>query len=91
MQDVPPPHPDEMKEVFAYLWNAVRRAGLPVGVIPEIQVSLVVQPEEASDLVAPSLASRAYEAKLTLLRAAARPYIWWKKRPRSPGRTQAAA
>ena len=42
-----------MKDVFAYLCEACRDAGLPVGILP-IEVSLVVQPEEAADLAAPS-------------------------------------
>ena len=41
--------PKAMKEVFAHLYEACRDAGLPVGVLP-IEVSLVVQPEEAADL-----------------------------------------
>ena len=56
---------------------------LPVGILP-IEVSLVVQPEEAADLVPPSLSSRAYEARLAVERALAKPYVAWKKRPRAP-------
>ena len=82
MRDVPPPDPDAMKEVFAHLWRGVPRAGLPVGILP-IEVSLVVQPEEAADLVEPTLASRLYEAKLAAFRALARPYVAWKRRPRA--------
>jgi len=82
MENVPSPDPDEMKEVFAYLYEACRRSGMPVGVLP-IEVSLVVQPEEAADLVAPSLATRFYEAKLSAMRALARPYIAWKRKPRA--------
>ncbi len=73
-----------MKDVFAHLWESVKRAGLPVGVFPEIQVSLVVQPEEAADLAAPSLSNTLYEAKLSAIRALARPYVWWKRKPRGP-------
>ena len=83
MEGTPPPDPEEMKKVFAHLWEAVKRAGLPVGVFPEIQVSLVVQPEETADLVPPSLSSKIYEAKLAAIRTLARPYIWWKRRPRA--------
>lgn len=82
MENVPSPEPDEMKEVFAYLYEACRRSGMPVGVLP-IEVSLVVQPEEAADLVPPSLATRFYETKLSALRALARPYIAWKRKPRA--------
>ncbi|MGZ5428215.1 MAG: hypothetical protein ACXWFS_04335, partial [Thermoanaerobaculia bacterium] len=83
LESTPPPKPQEMREVFAYLWNAVRRAGLPVGILPGIQVSLVVQPEEAADLVPPTFSSRLYETKLAALRTLARPYVAWKLRPKS--------
>ena len=83
MENVPPPEPEAMKEVFAHLWEAVRKAGLPVGVFPEIQVSLVVQPEETAELAPPSLSTTLYQAKLAAIRTLARPYIWWKRRPRA--------
>ncbi len=81
MESYPSPDPEEMKEVFAYLWEACRRVGLPIGILP-IEVSLVVQPEEAADLVPSSIGSRLYEAKLSVLRRAAKPYVSWKMRPR---------
>jgi hypothetical protein len=82
MEHVSPPEPDAMKEVFAYLYEACRRVELPIGILP-IEVSLVVQPEEAAELVPTSLGTRYYETKLTAMRALARPYIAWKKRPRA--------
>jgi hypothetical protein len=82
MENVPPPDPEAMKEVFAHLYSACRRAGLPIGILP-IEVSLVVQPEEARDLVDNSLSTRLYEAKLALLRTVAKPYIAWKTRLRA--------
>jgi len=82
METFPPPDPEPMKEVFAHLYDACRRAGLPIGVLP-IEVSLVVQPEETADLVPSSLGTRFYETKLAALRALARPYIAWKRRPRA--------
>jgi hypothetical protein len=77
MEDVPPPEPEAMKEVFAYLHESCRRAGLPVGILP-IEVSLVVQPEEASALVEPTFADHAYRAKNWILRQLAKPYVAWK-------------
>ena len=77
MEDVPPPDPESMREVFAYLHEAVRRAGLPVGVLP-IEVSLVVQPEETAALVEPTFADHAYAAKNWVMRQAAKPYVAWK-------------
>jgi hypothetical protein len=82
MEDVPPPDPNAMKEVFAHLYESCRDAGLPVGVLP-IEVSLVVQPEECEELVGPSFSSRLYQWRCSALRALARPYVAWKMRPRA--------
>jgi hypothetical protein len=81
LENEPPPDPEAMKEVFAHLFAACRDAGLPVGVLP-IEVSLVVQPEEAAGLLAPTLSTRLYQGKLAALRQLARPYVAWKRRPR---------
>lgn len=80
MEDVPPPDPEAMREVFAYLHESCRRAGLPIGILP-IEVSLVVQPEEASALVKPTFADHAYRLKNWTLRQLAKPYVAWKLRP----------
>lgn len=77
MEHTPPPDPEAMKDVFAYVHEACRRAGIPVGVLP-IEVSLVVQPEEAADLVEPRFGDWVYGAKNSLLRLLAKPYVAWK-------------
>ena len=82
LENEPSPDPDAMKEVFAHLWEACRRSGLPVGILP-IEVSLVVGPEETADLVPPTFASRLYRWKLAALRQAAKPYVAWKRRARN--------
>jgi hypothetical protein len=79
MEHEPPPDPEAMKEVFAYLHQACRRAGLPVGILP-IEVSLVVQPEEAAGLVDDGFTW--YATKNWALRKLAKPYIAWKRKPR---------
>jgi hypothetical protein len=81
LENEPPPDPEAMKEVFTHLWEACRRAGIPVGVLP-IEVSLVVQPEETRALAPATLGSRLYAGRLALLRQLARPYVAWKSRPR---------
>jgi solute carrier family 13 (sodium-dependent dicarboxylate transporter), member 2/3/5 len=81
MENVPPPDPDAMKEVFAHLYQTCRDAHLPVGVLP-IDVSLVVQPEECADLVEPTSDSRLYDWECAALRFLARPYVAWKAHPR---------
>jgi len=82
MECVPPPEPDDMREVFTHLYSACRDAGIPIGILP-IEVSLVVQPEEAAELVEPSFSTRVYGWKMSALRQLARPYIAWKTRPRA--------
>lgn len=83
LEGAAPPDPEAMKDVFAHLWEACRKAGLPVGVLP-IEVSLVVQPEETRALAEPSFSSTVYGWKLAALRNLARPYVAWKRRPRRP-------
>ncbi|HSY50107.1 MAG TPA: radical SAM protein [Thermoanaerobaculia bacterium] len=80
MENDPPPDPEAMKEVFAYVHESCRRARLPVGILP-IEVSLVVQPEEAAGLIEPTLQDHIYAATNWSLRQLARPYIAYKKRP----------
>jgi hypothetical protein len=82
LENAPPPDPEAMKEVFAHLYEACRDAGLPIGILP-IEVSLVVQPEEAADLATPGISSRIYQWKLAALRRLARPYVAWKLKPRA--------
>jgi hypothetical protein len=81
MQHVAPPEPEAMREVFAYLHEACRRAGIPVGILPN-EVSLVVQPEECSDLVESNFASTVYNFRNRFLRQLAKPYVAWKGIPR---------
>jgi hypothetical protein len=80
MEHIPPPEPDAMREVFAHLYEACRRGGIPVGVLP-IEVSLVVQPEETVDLVNGGLSTSVYQMKNWTLRQLAKPYVAWKQRP----------
>ena len=86
MESYPPPQPDEMRDVFAYLHDACRRAGLPIGVLP-IEGSLVVQPEETAELVEPTVSSALYTMKNAALRQLAKPYIAWKRRATVETRT----
>lgn len=79
---LPSPDPGEMREVMAYQYEAARRAGLAVGILPNIKVSLVVQPEEGRELLAEKSWLDPYEWKVAALRALARPYAAWRKRPR---------
>jgi sodium-dependent dicarboxylate transporter 2/3/5 len=77
MEDAPPPDPEAMKEVFAYVYESCKRAAIPIGVLP-IEVSLVVQPEEAEALTEPSASTTLYRMRNHLLRQIAKPYVAWK-------------
>lgn len=79
---LPSPDPAAMREVMAYQYEAARRAGLAVGILPNIKVSLVVQPEEGRELLAEKSWLDPYEWKVAALRALARPYAAWRKHPR---------
>ncbi|MEO6325478.1 MAG: radical SAM protein [Thermoanaerobaculia bacterium] len=79
LEKMPPPDPEAMKDVMAYQYEACRRAGIPIGILP-IEVSLVVQPEEGRELLAPHRAGF-YELKMAALKRLARPYTTWKMRP----------
>jgi hypothetical protein len=76
MEDAPPPRPEEMRVVFRRVAEACRRAGLPVGLAPNIEVSLVVQPDDALELLNPwDPRTWLYRAKLRALRTAAGPLL----------------
>jgi hypothetical protein len=81
LEATPPPDPSAMRDVMAYQYEACRRAGIAVGVLP-IEVSLVVQPEEARDLLAPRTFPGLYDLKVGAMKSLARPYVRWKMRPR---------
>jgi hypothetical protein len=49
--DVPPPRTEEMIPVFARLYEACMERNLPIGVAPNVHVSLVMLPEECRYLV----------------------------------------
>lgn len=85
MQEMPSPDPEQMKEVMGYMYDSCRRNGVPVGVLPGIEVSLVVTPEEGKALAtaAPGWPDW-YELKRQTLKKAAIPYAKWKDRPRDP-------
>jgi hypothetical protein len=82
MEHHPSPPTDEMIDVMRYLYDACRKAGLPIGMAPNIDVSLIVNPEDARELAAPTVASRLYEARNAALRATLRPYFAMEMRPR---------
>lgn len=82
MENYPSPDPEDMKRVFARVWDCCVKYGIPTDVIPNIQVSLVVQPGDTVYLSRGSLREQVYRAKMAALRVLGKPYFAAKMRPR---------
>jgi hypothetical protein len=82
MEDWPPPDFDDMRRVLAAVYDACRRHRVPIGLAPNIEVSLVVNPDDAALLAPMSARTLAYEAWRRALRVAARPLFARRMRPR---------
>jgi hypothetical protein len=72
LEDLPSPRTDDMVPVFTAFWTRCMERGLPIGIAPNIHVSLVMLPEECRWLVQD-------EAVLERLRAAEK-RLAWKRR-----------
>jgi hypothetical protein len=73
MANWPSPSYDDMRRVMAEAYDACRRHRVPIGLAPNIEVSLVVNPDDAAFLAPRTVDFFAYEAWKRLLRVAARP------------------
>jgi hypothetical protein len=82
MEGYPSPRYEEMRVVFEHVYQACKRHRIPVGVAPNIEVSLVCQPDDTRYLARPGLSSFLYERWLGMMRSAARPFFERKLRPR---------
>ena len=82
MEDWPAPEYAGMRRVMQHAYEACRRAWLPIGAAPNIEVSLVVNPDDAALLAERGAGFYVYEAYRRLVRAAARPIFRRRMRPR---------
>lgn len=83
MEDWPPPRYEDMRQVMLAMYEACRRHRIPIGVAPNVEVSLVVTPDDAA-LLAPRRADfYRYEVWRRMLRAAARPAFASRLRARA--------
>ena len=84
MEHLPSPDPADMEVAMRAVWDACRRHLVPVGMAPNIRVSLVVNPEDAAELVeSPGPADLAWRAALAVGRVAARPLFARRMRTRT--------
>jgi hypothetical protein len=85
LEDRAPPSTEAMVPVFAALWDRCMEHRHPIGVAPNIQVSLVLLPEECRWLVQDEAVlrrHRAQERRLAVMRATFRPVFRTKLRLR---------
>ncbi|MEW6238654.1 MAG: radical SAM protein [Candidatus Omnitrophota bacterium] len=68
MERWPSPSYEDMIVVFRHMYEACMKNNIPVGLVPNIEVSLVVQPNDAEYLIQPSLRYHFYKAMLALMR-----------------------
>ncbi len=85
MEQFPSPAYEDMVVVMRHMYEACMKAGLPIGMAPNIEVSLIVNPDDAKYLAPPSARKTLYEAKLKTYKALAGPLFWWKMRARPRG------
>jgi hypothetical protein len=81
MADCPPPSYEDMRTVMLAVYDACRRHRIPIGLAPNIEVSLVVNPDDAALLAPRDAAFYSYELWRRSLRLAARPVFRQRLRP----------
>jgi len=73
MEDWAPARYSEMRRVMAHVYEACQAHWMPIGAAPNIEVSLVVNPDDAALLARRNAGFYIYEAYRRMARAAAGP------------------
>ena len=81
MENYPPPAFSDMVRVFRHVYDTCRVYNLPIGVAPNVNISLSLQPEDTMYLASGSAADRIYERWIGALRHIMRPYFARRMRP----------
>jgi hypothetical protein len=81
MEGWPPPRYEDMRVVMEAVYDACRRHRLPIGAAPNIEVSLVVNPDETALLPPRDLSFYRYELWRRAVKLVARPVFGMKMRP----------
>jgi len=82
MEGEPSPEPVAMRAVMRHMWESCRDHGVPIGLAPNIEVSLVIQPNDAAYLADGTWRDRVYLWRNALLRRLARPLFRKRMRAR---------
>ena len=83
MEHYPSPSFEEMVPVMRHMYERCRQRGIPIGVAPNIEVSLIVNPDDAQYLVPRTLGFRLDRLLLGMLKILAKPKFAYELRPRS--------
>jgi hypothetical protein len=83
MEGWPSPPYEDMRRVMAHVYQACRRNWIPIGAAPNIEVSIVVNPDDAALLVPRTAGFYVYEAYRRSVRALAQPLFSRRMRPRT--------
>ena len=75
LEQQPSPSEAEMTQVLCQVASACRRKKIPVGLAPNLEVSLVMTPDDARFLLPRDFAWYAWHYRLAVLKALARPYF----------------
>jgi len=70
LESAPSPRYEDMIDVMRYMYIKCREARIPIGAAPNIEVSLVVQPDDAKYLVPRDFAFHSYQALINLAKTA---------------------
>lgn len=85
MESMASPDAAQMEVVMRAVWEACRRHRVPVGMAPNVEVSLIVNPDDAAELIEhPGLGDLAWRATLATLRVVAKPIFRRRMRARAP-------
>lgn len=83
MEDWPSPRYEDMLTVMRATYDACRRHRIPIGIAPNIEVSLVVSPDDAAMLAPRDASFYVYELWRRAMRLAARPVFGQRLRARA--------
>lgn len=73
---------EDMRLVMQHMYEACRKNNIPIGMAPNIEVSLIVNPDDAKYLAPRNLSWLWYESKLRLMRSVAKVYFRRELKPR---------
>jgi hypothetical protein len=79
MEDHPAPDYEEMVQIMRYMYDRCMKKGIPIGVAPNIEVSLIVQPDDGRYLVPRNLKFYKNEFLLKAKRYFARKFVFEKE------------